>query len=51
MRAMRVMQCHLPGTMVMMQTPSYHLPGLCPSVMQACVLQGYSTCSQRSQTS
>ena len=25
MRAMHVTECHLPGTMVMMQSPSYHL--------------------------
>ena len=46
---MHVMHLHHSGIMVTTQTPPSPLPEMYSSVVQACLLQVYSTCSQRSQ--
>ena len=49
-QSMHVMHLHHPGITVTTQTPPFPLPEMYPSVVQACGIQVYSFCSQRSQT-
>lgn len=49
-QSMHVMHLHHPGIMITTQTPPFPLPEMYPSVVQACEIQVYSSCSKRSQT-